>query len=60
MIVKGTVNLTGSTLRVLAANGNYKPKTNYTIIDNDGTDAVKGTFANVTTNLAFLTPFGLL
>jgi outer membrane autotransporter protein len=57
VIVKGTVNLTGSTLRVLAASGNYKPKTNYTIIDNDGTDAVKGTFAKVTSNLAPLIPF---
>ena len=53
-IVKGTVNLTGSTLRVLAANGNYKPKTHYTIIDNDGSDAVKGTFKKVSENLAFL------
>jgi outer membrane autotransporter protein len=56
VIVKGTVNLTGSTLRVLAAKGNYKPKTNYRIITNDGTDAVKGTFAKTTINRAFLTP----
>jgi exosome complex RNA-binding protein Rrp4 len=45
VIVKGTVNITGATLRVLAASGNYKPKTNYVIIQNDGTDAVNGTFA---------------
>jgi outer membrane autotransporter protein len=56
VIVKGTVNLTGSTLRVLAAKGNYKPKTNYRIITNDGTDAVKGKFAKTTINRAFLTP----
>jgi len=56
VIVNGTVNLTGATLRVLAANGNYKPKTKYTIIDNDGSDAVKGTFAKITSSLAFLVP----
>jgi outer membrane autotransporter protein len=55
-IVNGTVNLTGSVLRVLAANGNYNPKTEYVIIDNDGNDAVNGTFSEVTSNLAFLTP----
>ena len=56
VIVKGSVNLTGATLRVLEAAGAYKPKTNYMIIDNDGTDAVKGTFAKVTNSLAFLIP----
>lgn len=56
VIVKGTVNLTGATLSVLAANGNYKTKTNYTIIDNDGTDAVVGRFGSVSVDLAFLTP----
>ena len=56
VIVNGTVNLTGATLRVLAASGNYKPKTDYTIIDNDGSDAVTGTFAAITSSLAFLTP----
>ncbi len=56
VIVNGTVNLTGSVLRVLAANGNYKPKTEYLIVDNDGADAVVGKFAKVTTNYAFLTP----
>jgi outer membrane autotransporter protein len=56
VIVNGTVNLTGATLRVLAANGNYKPKTDYTIIQNDGNDAVTGTFASITSSLAFLTP----
>ncbi|MDJ0512729.1 MAG: autotransporter domain-containing protein, partial [Methyloceanibacter sp.] len=56
VIVNGTVNLTGATLKVIAANGNYNPKTDYTIIDNNGTDAVVGTFGSVSTNLAFLTP----
>ncbi|ODS03124.1 hypothetical protein AUC71_11375 [Methyloceanibacter marginalis] len=56
VIVNGTVNLTGATLRVLAANGNYKPSTDYVIIDNDGSDAVTGSFATVTSSLAFLVP----
>jgi outer membrane autotransporter protein len=56
IIVNGTVNLTGAALQVLAANGAYRPKTNYTIIENDGSDAVTGTFASITSNLAFLTP----
>lgn len=57
VIVRGAVNLTGSALRVLAENGNYKPLTDYLIIDNDGIDTVKGEFDKVTSNLAFLTPF---
>ena len=56
VVVKGAVNLTGATLAVLAANGNYKPRTDYVIIDNDDGDPVNGSFASVTTNLAFLTP----
>jgi len=56
VVVKGTVNLTGSVLRVLAASGNYKPRTNYVIVDNDGTDAVTGKFASVDSSLAFLIP----
>ena len=54
VVVNGTVNLTGATLRVLAANGDYKPKTDYVIIDNDGTDAVTGVFAAISSSLAFL------
>jgi outer membrane autotransporter protein len=57
VIVNGTVNLTGATLRVLAVNGNYKARTDYTIIENDGSDKVVGTFSQVTSNLAFLRPF---
>jgi hypothetical protein len=56
LVVKGTVNLTGSVLRVLAASGNYALSTSYLIIDNDGADPVAGTFGQVTTNLAFLEP----
>ena len=54
--VKGTVNLTGSVLRVLAGAGSYKPKTEYVIVGNDGGDAVVGEFAQITSSLAFLTP----
>ncbi len=56
VIVNGAVDLTGSVLRVLAQAGNYKPSTEYLIVDNDGIDAVAGTFASVTSNFAFLTP----
>jgi autotransporter-associated beta strand protein len=57
VVVKGTVDLTGSVLRVLAACDNYKPRTNYVIIDNDGTDAVTGKFfSSVKSNLAFFIP----
>ncbi len=56
VVVNGTVDITGATLRVLAESGDYARGTNYTIIDNDGTDAVVGTFASITSNLAFLVP----
>ena len=56
VIVNGTVNLTGSVLHVLAANGNYNPQTDYVIIENDGPDAVVGNFSSITSSLAFLTP----
>ena len=56
VIVNGTVNLTGAALRVLAENGNYNPSTSYLIIDNDGSEAVVGTFSQVSSTLAFLDP----
>jgi uncharacterized protein with beta-barrel porin domain len=55
-IVAGSVNLTGSVLRVLAATGDYAAGKQYIIIDNDGVDPVTGTFAKVTTSSPFLTP----
>ncbi len=55
-IVNGLVDLTGATLSILAEDATYAPSTDYLIIDNDGTDAVVGTFDPITTNLAFLTP----
>ncbi len=56
VVVQGTVSLTGSILRVMAENGTYNPSTTYVIIDNQGAGAVVGTFAELTSNLAFLTP----
>ena len=56
VVVNGTVDITGATLRVLADGGNYAIATDYLIIDNDGGDAVIGTFAPITSNLAFLNP----
>ena len=56
VIVNGTVDLTGATLRVIAESGNYAAATDYLIIDNDGADAVSGTFGTITSNLAFLDP----
>lgn len=56
--VVGTVSL-GGTLNVVAvgAQGTYvAPELVYTLVENDGVDAVVGTFANTQTNLAFLTP----
>lgn len=41
-------------INVLAANGNYAANTSYTILT--ATGGVTGTFASVTSNLAFLTP----
>ncbi|MDJ0512189.1 MAG: autotransporter domain-containing protein [Methyloceanibacter sp.] len=56
VIVNGTVDLTGTTLTVLAEAGTYADETKYTIIENDGTDAVSGSFGQVSVNSAFLTP----
>jgi outer membrane autotransporter protein len=53
LIVTGTATLNGGTVEVLAENGNYNMRTNYTILT---AGTVVGTFANVTSNLAFLTP----
>jgi len=56
VVVNGNVNLTGATLRILAAPGDYEFETDYVIIDNDGVDPVNGTFDTVTSTLAFLIP----
>ena len=54
ILAGGTSSLTGGTVQVLAENGNYARQTRYTILTANG--GVTGTFANVTSNLAFLTP----
>ncbi|GLR87342.1 autotransporter outer membrane beta-barrel domain-containing protein [Bradyrhizobium iriomotense] len=46
--------INGSTVQVLAGAGNYAASTNYTILT--AAAGVNGTFAGVTSNLAFLTP----
>jgi outer membrane autotransporter protein len=50
----GTTTLSGGTVQVVAANGAFAPMTKYTILTSGV--GVSGTFANVTSNLAFLTP----
>ncbi|WP_370435040.1 autotransporter outer membrane beta-barrel domain-containing protein [Microvirga sp. TS319] len=49
----GSATIDGGTVRVLAGVGNYAPATTYTILTANG---VGGTFAGVTSNLAFLDP----
>jgi len=50
----GSAALTGGTAQVLAEFGNYAPSTRYTILTANG--GVTGTFANATSNFAFLSP----
>lgn len=50
----GTATISGGTVSVIAENGSYSPNTTYTILRADG--GVTGTFADVTSNLAFLAP----
>ncbi|MEP9357522.1 autotransporter-associated beta strand repeat-containing protein [Sphingomonas sp. KR3-1] len=55
IVVGGTASIaSGTTVTVLAANGNYAANTSYTILTAAG--GLSGTFTNVTSNLAFLTP----
>ena len=50
----GAATLSGGTVDVQAAAGTYQAKTLYTILN--ATGGVSGTFTDVTSNLAFLTP----
>lgn len=50
----GMALLNGGTVNVLAGAGDYRPQTDYTILSAAG--GVIGSFANVTSNLAFLDP----
>jgi len=51
--VSGTATLNGGTVAVLAESGTYARNTDYTILS---AGSVTGTFTDVTSNLAFLTP----
>ncbi|MEQ9663203.1 MAG: hypothetical protein RLN87_11725, partial [Parasphingopyxis sp.] len=57
VIVNGSVTLGGATLNVLEV-GDFAGDDpfNYLIIDNDGSDAVTGTFGTLSNQFAFLTP----
>ncbi|MGR4893123.1 autotransporter domain-containing protein [Sphingopyxis sp. LARHCG72] len=52
--VDGKAALNSAKVDVIAAEGNYKPSTTYTILSADG--GLDGTFSSVNSNLAFLTP----
>jgi outer membrane autotransporter protein len=54
IIAGGTATLTGGSVLVLAQSGTYARQTRYTILT--ASSGVSGTFAGVTSNLAFLTP----
>jgi outer membrane autotransporter protein len=54
IVATGTATLAGGTVQVLAENQAYARQTRYTILTANG--GVTGTFAGVTSNLAFLTP----
>jgi outer membrane autotransporter protein len=53
-LATGTATIDGGTVKVLAGSGNYAPQTDYTILTANG--GLTGTFADVTSNLAFLSP----
>lgn len=52
--ISGTATINGGTVDVQAANGNYAANTDYNILT--ATGGRTGTFSNVTSNFAFLTP----
>jgi len=57
VVVTGNVNLTGGTLALHELTGTgWQPSQTYTIIDNQGGNAVTGQFADITHVYAFLTP----
>ena len=49
----GNVTISGGTVQVLAADGDYAPQTSYTILSGE---SVEGSFDDVETDLAFLMP----
>jgi outer membrane autotransporter protein len=54
ILATGTATLNGGTVQVLAATGNYKPSTKYTILT--AQSGVTGMFTGATSNFAFLDP----
>jgi outer membrane autotransporter protein len=54
LLATGTATLSGGTVQVLAAAGNYGLTNKYTILTANG--GVNGTFAGATTSLAFFSP----
>lgn len=54
LVAGGSATLTGGTVQVLAGAGSYAPSTTYTILSAAG--GRSGSFAGVSSNLAFLTP----
>jgi len=57
--VNGVATINGGTVQVLAANGDYRPVTRYTIMTANGgvkLGGANGGFDTVTSNLAFLVP----
>ncbi|MBX9943113.1 MAG: autotransporter domain-containing protein, partial [Reyranella sp.] len=52
--VTGTATINGGTVQVIAQSGRYARNTTYTILN--ATGGRTGTYANVTSNFAFLTP----
>jgi uncharacterized protein with beta-barrel porin domain len=52
--VGGTATINGGTVQVVAASGTYSPTTTYTIVN--ATGGVSGSYSNVSSNFAFLTP----
>ncbi|WP_305879377.1 autotransporter outer membrane beta-barrel domain-containing protein [Bradyrhizobium sp. 41S5] len=54
VVASGLATLAGARVNVLAGSGNYGLRTSYTILTAAG--GLSGTFADVSSNLAFLTP----
>ncbi len=54
IVTTGQAIIQGGTVQVVAAAGNYKPLTHYTLVSAD--QGVQGKFEGATSNLAFLSP----
>src|SRR5207248_2410467 len=58
--VTGAVSLAGATLQILSLNSRLSPPASFRIINNDGTDAVVGTFAGLAEGAVITMPTGQL